>query len=109
MTGTLRISNSCQSLLHQKIDRIMPQGLIGGKNCIVVSNPSIVQFLGHSRGATTDTMQNGVNHFKKILNYLPGFAIHGDLLTIVSFHPGVRRAQLVALVLHGGTIKASMS
>ena len=68
----------------------MPQGVIGGKNCIGVSNPIIVQFLGHSRGATIDTMLDGANHFKKILNYLPGFAIHGDLLTIVSFHPGVR-------------------
>ena len=55
-----------------------------------MSNPIIVQFLGHSRGATIDTMLGGANHFKKILNYLPGFAIHGDLLTIVSFHPGVR-------------------
>ena len=90
MTGSVGPSNSCQSLLHQKIDRIMPQGVIGGKNCIGVSNPIIVQFLGHSRGATIDTMLDGANHFKKILNYLPGFVIHGDLLTFVSFHPGVR-------------------
>ena len=84
----------------------MPQGVIGGKKCIGVSNPIIVQFLGHSRGAIIDTMLGGANHFKKILNYLPGFAIHGDLLTNVSFHPGVRRARLVALVLRigcGGT------
>ena len=90
VTGSVGLSNSCQSLLHQKIDRIMPQGLIGGKNYVGVSNPIIVQFLGHSRRATIDTMLGGVNHFKKVINYLPGFAIHGDLLTIVSFHPGVR-------------------
>ena len=81
MTGTLGVSNSSQSLLHQKIDRIMPQGLIGGKNCIGVSNPSIVQFLGHSCRGTIDTMLGGANHFKKIVNYLPRYDIHRDLIT----------------------------
>ena len=76
----------------------MPQGLIGGKNCIGVSNPSMVQILDPSCKATIDTLLGGANHFKIILNYLSGFAIHGDLLTVVSFHLGVGRAQLVALV-----------